>query len=191
VNLPAIQYYFGSKEGLYRAVIADIIQHNEAHMAPATAKVKALLANDDTTPEELLDALCEILEEFVNLVSGGAQAESRRLLYARAEIERTAGLEQLHESGMREMFEPCLKLIGRLIGKSTADPATVIRALALFGQVTIFCNHAVRRVLQIDTLSEERVSAIQAIVRSQTRAIMRDALATAAKSPHPKTGRKK
>ena len=30
VNLPAIQYYFGSKEGLYRAVIGDIDGRREA-----------------------------------------------------------------------------------------------------------------------------------------------------------------
>ena len=45
VNLPAIQYYFGSKEGLYRAVIDSIVEHTEAHMAPLAARVKAALAS--------------------------------------------------------------------------------------------------------------------------------------------------
>ena len=35
VNLPAIQYYFGSKEGLYRAVIDSIIEHTEAGWRPS------------------------------------------------------------------------------------------------------------------------------------------------------------
>jgi AcrR family transcriptional regulator len=177
VNLPAIQYYFGSKEGLYRAVIEHIVQLNEAHMAPLAAKVKAALADPKSEPELLLDLLCEIFESFVTLVSGGAQAESRRQLYARAEVDRSAGLELLHESGVKEVFQPCLKLVARLLGQPVGDPATVLRTLALFGQVTIFCNKAVRRVLRFKTFSQDGIASIQALVRAQTTAIMRDAMA--------------
>ncbi len=50
-----------------------------------------------------------MLEKFVELISGGEQHESRRLFYARAEIEQTAGLDLLHKNGMRLIFEavPC------------------------------------------------------------------------------------
>jgi AcrR family transcriptional regulator len=178
VNLPAIQYYFGSKEGLYRAVIEQIVQHNEARMAPLTLKVRAALAGSDTPRAALLDLLCEMLEAFVGLISGGPQNESRRLLYARAEIECTAGLELLHKTGMRQIFEPCLALVGRLLGRSVEDQAVVLRTVALLGQVTIFCNRGVREALGLELFSEERVRAVQALVRSQTEAIMRDAMAT-------------
>jgi len=174
VNLPAIQYYFGNKEGLYRAVIESIIRHKEAHMAPHTAKVKAALADPATPHEALLDLLCEIFESFVDLVSDGQQVESRRLLYARAEIEQTPGLEMLHESGIREIFEPCLALVGRLLGKPVDDPEIVVHTLALFGQVTIFCNKPVRRVLKMPEFTEERATSIRAIIRSHTQAVIRD-----------------
>ncbi len=177
VNLPAIQYYFGSKEGLYRAVIEHIVQHNEAHMAPLAARVKAALADPKSDPEMLLELLCEMFEAFVALVSAGTQVESRRMLYARAEVDRSAGLELLHESGIKEIFEPCLRLVGRLLGRPTDDPATVMRTLALFGQVTIFCNKAVRRVLRFKNFNDERIAFIQSLVRAQTTAIMRDAMA--------------
>ncbi len=180
VNLPAIQYYFGSKEGLYRAVIAAIVEHNATFMAPLTAKVQALLARNDAAPEELIEALCEIFERFVTLISCGDQNEHRRLLYARAEVEPTPGLEMLHESGRQEIFEPCLKLVARLLGRSTEDPATVLRTMALFGQVTIFCHTGARRLMGGGELREERIVAIRALVREQTRAILHDALAKAA-----------
>jgi AcrR family transcriptional regulator len=175
VNLPAIQYYFGSKEGLYRAVIEQIIRHNEAHMAPLAARVRAALADADAPREDLLELLCEIFASFVTLVSGGDQVESRRLLYARAEVEKTPGLELLHQSGIQQIFEPCLSLIGRLLGQSTDDPATVLHALTLLGQVTIFCNHSVRRVLHLGEFGAERVATIQAMVRANTCAIIRAA----------------
>ena len=78
-------------------------------------------------------------------------------------------------------------IVGRLLGQSIEDPATVLRTLALFGQVTIFCNNAVRRVLRFKILKEARIAAIQALVRSQTKAIMHDAM-TAKRAR--KTGRR-
>jgi TetR/AcrR family transcriptional regulator, regulator of cefoperazone and chloramphenicol sensitivity len=183
VNLPAIQYYFGSKEGLYRAVIDSIIEHTEVQMAPLTARVKAALASQDTPREELLELLCLMLELFVALVSNGKQVEAKRLFFARAEVEDTPGLERLHESGMRQIFQPCLELTGRLLGRSTEDRETVLRALTVFGQVTIFCDKPVRRILQLGELTEDYVRAIQNLVRSQTLAIFQVALAKGAAQP--------
>src|SRR5512146_1360938 len=56
VNLPAIQYYFGSKEGLYRAAIGQIVAIVELHLAPAAAKVAEALAGA-RNPDRLFDAL--------------------------------------------------------------------------------------------------------------------------------------
>ena len=173
VNLPAIQYYFGSKEGLYRAVIGDIVDHTEAHMAPLAPKVSAAIANPDVQPEELLELLCEMMESFVVLVTTGPQIDSKRLLFARAEVERTAGLDTLHESGMRHMFQPCLGLISRLFGKPTDDPEMVFRTLALLGQVIMFCHDSTSRVLKTPELDEASVATIQRLLREHTQAIFR------------------
>src|SRR5579871_3937853 len=127
VNLPAIQYYFGSKEGLYRAVIESIIAHTEAHMAPLAAQVQIALAKGKPSRDELLELLCQMLESFVALVSNGDQIEAKRLFFARAEVEDTPGLEQLHESGMRQVFQPCVELIARLLGRPADDRETLLR----------------------------------------------------------------
>jgi len=171
VNLPAIQYYFGSKEGLYRAVINDIIGHTEAHMAPLAHKTRAMLANPDISRAELLELLCQTLEAFVALVTGGPQVESKRLLFARAEVEDTPGLDELHENGRQQIFEPCLDLIGRLLGQSPEDEATVLRTMAVIGQVTIFCHNSVQLLLKTAEFTPERVRAIQALVRAHTMAV--------------------
>lgn len=185
VNLPAIQYYFGSKEGLHRAVVAHLLEYSEMFMAPVTSKARALLEKSDATPEALTEALCDIFERFVSLVSCGEQVEARRLLWARAEVESAAAPQMLHEEGRRQVFEPCLALVGRLFGRSVDDPQTLLRTLALFGQVTIFCHTSVQQVMGTGVLDEERVAAICALVRSQTRAILRDALADSKKPSKP------
>src|SRR3984957_17181712 len=64
VNLPAIQYYFGSKEGLFRAVIDSIIERTETHMAPLPTEVRAALADPATPRAALVELLCRMLEAF-------------------------------------------------------------------------------------------------------------------------------
>lgn len=171
VNLPAIQYYFGSKEGLYRAVIGDIISYNAAHMAPLALETRAMLANPGASRAELLELLCQRLEAFVSLVTRGPQVEARRLLFARAEVEDTPGLEELLESGRQQIFQPCLELISRLLGQSPESEATVLCTMAVIGQVTIFCHNKVQDLLSPGEFTPERVCAIQALVRAHTMAV--------------------
>ncbi len=180
VNLPAIQYYFGNKEGLYRAVIEDITADTDRHMASLAPRVQAALAVPETPREELAALLCEMLETFVVLVTSGTQVESRRLIFARAEIEETPGLDILHENGMRQIFNPCLGLFSRLHGKSVADQEMTFRTMALIGQVVIFCNNNKRPILAGAGLDAESVRLMKLVVREHTEAICRAALAASA-----------
>jgi TetR/AcrR family transcriptional regulator, regulator of cefoperazone and chloramphenicol sensitivity len=180
VNLPAIQYYFGNKEGLYRAVIEDITADTDRHMASLAPRVQAALAAPEIPREELAVLLCEMLETFVTLVTSGTQVESRRLIFARAEFEETPGLDILHENGMRQIFNPCLGLFARLHGKSVTDQEMTVRTLALIGQVVIFCNNNKRPVLAGAGLDAESVRLIKLVVREHTEAICRAALAASA-----------
>lgn len=181
VTLPAIQYYFGSKEGLYRAVIEDIMADTEAHMAPIVPRVRAALDNPQAMPEELSALLCEMLETFVTLVTSGAQVESRRLIFARSEIEETPGLDMLHENGMRQIFNPCLGLLSRLHGKPETNQEMTCRTLALIGQVVIFCNNNKRPILAGAGLDPESVRLMKLVVREHTEAICRAAVAAPAR----------
>lgn len=169
VNLPAIQYYFGSKEGLFRAVIDSIIERTETHMAPLAAEVRAALAAADTPRDVLLELLCRMLDSFVSLVTGGPHMEAKRLLFARSEVEETPGLELLHESGKHHVFTPCLELVARLTGAKVEDEVAELRAMALLGQVTIFCHKGALAA----GFTPERVQIVQSLVREHTHAIFR------------------
>jgi len=173
VNLPAIQYYFGSKEGLYRAAIEHIIRHIEARMAPIGAKVREALAAGKPTPKALLSLLCELLAIFVATVAEKDNPESRRLFFARAELEDTAALDPLQECAMHQVLRPCAALVGRLVGRPADDKEVVARTLTLLGQVTIFCNKGARKALAWDDFSSDRVALIQRLVREHTAAIFK------------------
>ena len=169
VNLPAIQYYFGSKEGLFRAVIDSIVERTERHMAPLAVEVRAALADLTTPGDALLELLCRMMEAFVSLVTGGPHVEAKRQLFARSEIEDTPGLEQLHASGKDQVVKPCIELVARLLGRTSADEETELRTMALLGQVTIFCHKGAHE----PGLTPQRVQTIQRLVREHTLAIFR------------------
>ena len=177
VNLPAIQYYFGNKEGLYRAIIDDINANTDRHMAALVERVQAALVAPETPRGALAALLGEMIETFMVLVTSGTQVESRRLFFARAEIEETPGLDILHENGMRQIFDPCLGLLSRLHGKPAGEQEMTVRTLALIGQVVIFCNNQKRPLLAGAGLDAESVRLMKLVVREHTEAICRAALA--------------
>lgn len=176
VNLPAIQYYFGSKEGLLRAAVEHIAEEIDQQMAPVRARVNALLASRAGSRRDYLDLLLAMLDAFVGMVAGQEQQESRRLFIARAEVERSAAIDVLHERMSIHVGAPCQALVARLIGRSTEDEETVLRTIAILGQVAVFCRKVALRHLGWTDAEGDRVSAIRTVVRQHTEAIFQSGL---------------
>lgn len=176
VNLPAIQYYFGSKEGLYRAAIGHIADFVEARMAGYTSHVRAALAAGNPTDEELLALLLKMLDGFIELITCRDAPPSAGLLIARAEIENVVTLDALQQTVMREVFQPCMALVARLIGRSEDDEQTKIRTFAIFGQALPFKNKGPKMgacpALGWNAMDEVRLETIQTLLHEQTEAII-------------------
>jgi AcrR family transcriptional regulator len=176
VNLPAIQYHFGGKAGLYRAAIAHIADYIERQMAPVTARVRPTLARNPSRAVTL-ELLLALMDAFVALVfadsegDGAERAESRKLFIARAEVERSAALRPLYKSMQGCVGAPCAAVVGRLIGRSPRDRETRLRMVALLGQSTIFCNEPAKQTMGWDTTDPAQMRAVRKIVREHTRAI--------------------
>lgn len=175
VNLPALQYYFGNKEGLYRAVIDHIGDSVERRVAPVSEQIRTRLADGEISRAQALDLLCRMLDAFVALVTDQTSPdwESKALFFARAEIEQQSALDTLHQRVTRQIVEPCAMLIGRLTDQPPDAEQTLLRTVAVIGQVTVFCNRKAHQALGWQHLDDTRVRAIQALVRQHTRAIFR------------------
>ncbi len=175
VNLPAIQYYFGNKDGLFRAVVAHLIDTMDGRIAPTTARLAAGLANPHLPQAELLDLLCLMLDSFTAMVTDQSVPDwkSRATFFARAEIEPSAALEPMHEWAMRRIIRPSAAIVGRLLDRPADDETTLLRTLAVLGQVLIFCNQKGPKTMGWPAITPDRVCAIQAIVREHAMAIFR------------------
>jgi AcrR family transcriptional regulator len=176
VNLPAIQYYFGSKEGLHRAAIAHIAEQAEQAMAPIAARLWHALDNGAPDRARLVDLLCEHVEALVDLFLDDTlpDREVRGLFVARVEVEHTAALDPLNEVMRRHVLAPGAALVGRLLDRPADDEQVVLRTLMILGQAKIFCSRSVMRGLCWTTIGEGRLRGVKTLVHEHTRAICRD-----------------
>jgi AcrR family transcriptional regulator len=177
VNLPAIQYYFGSKEGLYRAAIGHIAAFVESRMESHTSHVLAALTAGELSEPELFALLFEMLDGFLQLITCRDAPPSAGLLIARAEIENAAALDVLQQEMIRLIFSPCITLVARLLGRSENDEEVKIRTFAILGQAFVFKNHGEKTgacpFLGWMAMDEVRLQTLQTILREQTEAILR------------------
>lgn len=178
VTLPSIQYYFGSKEGLYRAAVEHIIQAVNERMKPIAERITAALGTGQPKRSELLTLLGEMLDAFIATMVGGEDRYSRKRFLARAEVERSVALDPFRDSIMRYVVQPCAALIGRLLDRPADDEHVMLRTIAIFGQASVFCHLGAQRALGWGEFTDDRVRAVQAMVRQHAEAILDDACKT-------------
>lgn len=174
VKLPAIQYYFGSKDGLYRAVVEQIIQHLETHVGPLADRVVAELAGQPSR-RRLIGLLCDMMDILVGLMltDDTPQREWRQKFFARMETEPHAAFAALQDSMIRTVAQPCAELVGRLTERPPDDEQVVLRTLMIIGQAKVFCGWAPARLLHWHCAAPEHVPAVQTLLREQIHAIFR------------------
>lgn len=179
VNAPAIQYYFGSKEGLYRAVIAHIANLVEERLAPLAQRITAALAGEPTPPE-LTALLLDLLDGFLDLVACRGIPEAAALLLARAEIENAAALDALQQAVLGLAFGPAFAVVARLLGLAESDEEVKIRTFMIFGQAMVFKKRTTKMgacpALGWVELDDKQIKTIATILREQAEAILRAAM---------------
>jgi AcrR family transcriptional regulator len=177
VNLPAIQYYFGSKEGLYRAVVEQFSQELQTSVAPLAERIRAELEDGDASREQLISLLSDMLDIIVALILDDSvpNRESRQKFFARMEVEPTAAFLALQDDMMGNVCNPCCAIIGRLTGRLPDDEQVLLHAMTLIGQAKIFCGWGTSRVLGWNTIDAARVRSAQFIIRQHVEAVFRNA----------------
>jgi AcrR family transcriptional regulator len=176
VNLPAIQYYFGSKEGLYRAVVEQFSQHMQAGVAPVAERICAELASGQPSRRRLIELLCDMLDIVIAMILDDSEPnrESRQRFFARMEVEPNAAVDALQDDMVRHVCSPCCAIIGRLIDRPPQDEQVLLHAMTIIGQAKIFCGWGTSRVLHWDTIGDHRVRSAQSVVRQHIHAIFRN-----------------
>jgi AcrR family transcriptional regulator len=110
VNLPAIQYYFGSKEGLYRAAIAHIGEQAAQAIAPIAARVRGALDTGAPSRAQLIEPSTALVGRLVDRPAEDEQVVLRTLMilgqtkiFCSRSVVRALGWDTVGDSRLREV----------------------------------------------------------------------------------------
>lgn len=175
VNLAAIPYYFGGKEGLYRAAAQYVVEFNLKKLSPVLSEIDRAItpgANSRRVARQLLHSL---LDRFSEVVIGPGLPDEAASFVMREQLHPGAAFEILYEGMMRGILSATARLLAILLKRSSDDPRLLIKAHAILGEVLIFrCGReASLRMLGWKGFSEDRLRLIQSLIREDVDLITR------------------
>ncbi|HVS77786.1 MAG TPA: CerR family C-terminal domain-containing protein [Steroidobacteraceae bacterium] len=136
VSLPALQYYFGGKEGLHRACAEYITEDVRARLGPATERVRLALGRHDLTRAELLELLRAVVEPFLEGLAT-ERPESWALFFARAQGEHGVAFDAIFQQIGGRLLTLASEIVSRILGLPAAHPEVAIRAVVIVGQLAL------------------------------------------------------
>jgi TetR/AcrR family transcriptional regulator, regulator of cefoperazone and chloramphenicol sensitivity len=177
VNLQAIPYYFGGKEGLYLAAAEHLATLISSHVGRHRQQVQARLAEIQgegrpATREEARELLTILLYALAEvMVSEKSRPWARFLI--REQMAPTEAFSKVYEGVMRPMVEAIRRLVSILLDAPPTSQRVGLRALSIIGSVMVFrvANAAALRQLEWSEMGPRELDAIRDLVKEIVRSL--------------------
>lgn len=165
VSLPALQYYFGGKEGLHRACADYVTEDVRSMLGPAAERVRLALGRSDLKRTELLDLLRGVVEPFLEGLAT-ERPESWALFLARAQGEHSTAFEAVFQQIGGRLLSTVMEIVSRILGRPAASPEVAIRAVVIVGQLTLVrrARPVILRALGWPDFERERLKTLKEVV---------------------------
>ena len=172
VQLPAIQYYFQNKEGLYLACAQEIVQGYRHQMGPSARKALAVLAGPANTARARA-ALRELMEALLNLLVGTSDTRHWAAFIARETSDKGPAYEILYANVWTPGVEITAGLIARIRREKEVTGLARVQALLLIsGAMVLQSSDSVsRRLLNWSAIGDEERETIMAALTAQIAAL--------------------
>jgi TetR/AcrR family transcriptional regulator, regulator of cefoperazone and chloramphenicol sensitivity len=137
VSLPTLQYYFGNKEGLYRACAETIVERYRRHTSGVATEARKKLSEgcDSATADVYLK---RVIGALARLLVGSGEAENWAQFVARELRDPGPAFEILYSRLWRPGVELTAGLIARTRGSYESDSAARLQALMLISSLLAF-----------------------------------------------------
>jgi TetR/AcrR family transcriptional regulator, regulator of cefoperazone and chloramphenicol sensitivity len=172
VNLAAIPYHFGGKQGLYLAAADHIAAQIGERVGPAVTRAGERLRAGTLDGEEARALLQGLLEAFARMLVRPESASWTRFI-VREQMEPTAAFERLYDGFIGRTFATITLLIGRITGEEPASQAVRLKAVALIGQVLVLraARTTVMRQLGWSEVGEDEFARIRGLITDAVAAL--------------------
>jgi len=137
VSLPTLQYYFGHKEGLYRACAETVVERYRSHTKAAGAKARETL-DEGASGETARLQLKALFTALGGFLVGSKEASRWAPFLARELRDPGPAFEILYSGLWRPGVQITARLIARILGIPETDPAARIQALLLISSLLAF-----------------------------------------------------
>lgn len=149
-NIAAVNYHFGDKEQLYRAVL------KETFLAAVTKYPVDSGLPPKATPEQRLRAFIQSF--LLRIFSEGPSSRHGKLM-AREMIEPTGALDAIVKEGIRPMSGALMAIVGDLLGRKADEKTRRLCAMSVVSQVLFYhhCRPVVVRIFPEMKFDEKSV----------------------------------
>jgi len=139
VNLAAINYYFGGKEGLYRATLRQLAGEAMAKFPPGRADRRG------QAPETRLHRL---VYAFLEGLAPEARSPALGRILAHEAMDPSPHLDRLIEDMTRPQLEMIRSVVRELVGSRVPDMEVTLASLSIAGQclLYLFGRPAIERI---------------------------------------------
>ncbi len=138
VNIAAIAYHFGGKKELYHAVAEQQVKETDSIISPVAARLQAALKDAKGNREALAEIVGDLVLSLLRAFTGSDRMRLRGALIMREYALPTSAFEILFKGRIEPLHKAITALTAAALGRSPEDPATVVRAHAVVGQMIIF-----------------------------------------------------
>lgn len=169
VTLPALHYYFDSKEGVYLACAEHIAEQLDGRFRRLTHDVANALAGAPPPRARLLDMLLTLVDGFADFFLGGHELEKWVMFIIREQAQPTKAFDIIFGRVMQPTFNTLATLVGRLLERPASDMEVRIRTFTLIGQLVFFrtAREAALRLTGWRDFDGERLKLVKRGLRAQ------------------------
>ncbi|EPR43428.1 transcriptional regulator, TetR family [Desulfovibrio sp. X2] len=175
VNLAAIPYHFGGKEGLYRAVVEFVVQTVSEQLGATLLSVREMARDPRTGRDELLAAVRGMIRSMVHTILGSSVTLDYCRVLMQEQITPTEVYDVLYQGLFQAMHQTWTAVLARLLHAREGSPEVDMRAQAVMGQIVIFRigMPVTLRYLRTERLHHDHLECIARLVADQVEALAR------------------
>lgn len=173
-NISAIPYYFGSKKGLYLAVMEYIVERMQGHFGEVRVAMEKLHESGPIPCDQALDAMKMMIQSIAQLFVESDEPKAWVQLIMREQARPTDAFDIIYEGQMKYVQKIFSSLIAVCIDIPPDSDEVKLRCHALIGQILIFIlsRESLLRHLNVRKLTDDHIRLVYKILVSHAEACL-------------------